>query len=402
MSLLESIVLGIVQGLTEFLPVSSSAHLLAVPWLMNWSEPPFVFDTSLHIGTLVALFIFFREDIFNLTKGFFKVLKTRDINSDFNGKLSAYVLLGSIPAGLMGLLFEKKIETVLHSPYIIVVTLITWGILLWTIDKLGKKEKVLTDITIKDALFIGLAQALALVPGTSRSGVTITAALFSKFDRETAARFSFLLSIPITTAAALYKLKDLFKMNITTEVLINFSCGVVVSGVVGYICIAYLLKFLKTKSYAVFAIYRIFAGILLAITIPQMLHTKIEIPKVAICNDGKATENLLSHDKKISIPLSKNLKITPIIENLSKDDLKDLYVTLETESKFVLPKNKILKYNLASKSIYPSDISCNESISFDLELVEGVSSGTKIPLTFTVINQSNGRRADFNQDFKVE
>lgn len=402
MSLLESIVLGIVQGLTEFLPVSSSAHLLAVPWLMNWSEPPFVFDTSLHIGTLIALFIYFKDDIFNLTKGFFKVLKERNLEADFNGKLSTYVILGSIPAGLMGLLFEKKIETVLHSPYIIVVTLIVWGILLWTIDKLGKKEKTLTEITIKDALFIGFAQALALIPGTSRSGVTITAALFTKFDRETAARFSFLLSIPITTAAALYKLKDLFKMNITSDVLVNFSLGVVASGVVGYICIAYLLKFLKTKSYAVFAIYRIFAGIVLALTIPQMLNTKIEIPKVAICNDGQMVEESLSHDKKIMIKMSQDIKITPIIENLSKDELKDLVVSMNTESKFVLPESKRLTYSLNTKSSYPNKLSCENDLVFNLKLDKETPSGTKIPLTFTVINPSNGRRADFNQDFKVE
>lgn len=262
MTLIESIVLGIVQGLTEFLPISSSAHLLMVPWLMGWEQPPFVFDTSLHIGTLIALLIYFREDIFKLTVSFFRVLKTRKI-SDLEEKLSIYILIGSIPAGLVGVLFEKVIEQKFHSPYIIASTLIFLGILLWIIDIFGKKNRNLNDLTFKDALFIGCAQALALIPGTSRSGITMTTALLSSFDRETAARFSFLLSIPITAAAALYKLKDLKEIYSIPHIMDNFIAGVLISGLVGFLCIKYLLKFLRTNSFAVFAIYRIIIGIFL-------------------------------------------------------------------------------------------------------------------------------------------
>lgn len=272
MNLIQAVVLGIVQGLTEFLPISSSAHLLMVPWIMGWEEPPFVFDTSLHIGTLVALLIYFRSDIVNLAKSFFRILKTRNIREDQEGKLTFLIIIGSIPAGLLGVLFEKKIETHLHSPYVIVTTLIVLGIILWLTDKTGKKSRTLDEIELQDALLIGFAQAMALIPGTSRSGITMTAALFSGFNRETAARFSFLLSIPITAAAALYKLKDLLKMDMTPDIMVNFTCGILVSGIVGFLCIKYLLKFLRTNSFAVFAIYRIIVGIMLAILAPGF-HT---------------------------------------------------------------------------------------------------------------------------------
>lgn len=406
MGLLEAIVLGIVQGLTEFLPVSSSGHLLIVPWLMGWAEAPFVFDTSLHIGTLVALFIYFRDDIKNLIKGFFKVLSTRDINSDFNGKLSLYVLAGTIPAGLVGLIFEKKIESTLHSPYVIVVTLIVWGILLWLIDKMGRKTKDLKDITLKDAMFIGISQALALVPGTSRSGVTMTAALFSNFNRETAARFSFLLSIPITTAAALYKLKDLFKMEITQNVIINFTCGVIVSGVVGYLCIAYLLKFLKTNSFAIFAIYRIFVGILLAITLPSLLQTKLELNKVNVCSTNSTTQ-FKTDDEYIYVKKGESIKLSPVIENTSDTDLKDLELSMNTENSLAnLITSSVDNISINAKSNINENFICDtvnqDSKLLELKVSEEAKSGAKIPVNITVRNKVTGKRADFIQKFRVE
>ncbi|MFN8577178.1 MAG: undecaprenyl-diphosphate phosphatase [Candidatus Sericytochromatia bacterium] len=407
MGLLEAIVLGIVQGLTEFLPVSSSGHLLMVPWIMGWSEPPFVFDTSLHIGTLVALFIYFKNDIYNLLKGFFKVLKTRDLNSDLDGKLSIYVLIGTIPAGLMGLLFEKKIESTLHSPYILVFTLIIWGILLWLVDRTAKKNKTLNDISLKNALFIGVSQALALIPGTSRSGVTMTAALFSNFNRETAARFSFLLSIPITTAAALYKLKDLFKMEITQNVIINFSCGVLVSGIVGYLCIAYLLKFLRTNSFAVFAIYRIFAGIVLAITLPSLLQTKLELSKVNACNINQSIE-LKTDNEYIYVKKGDKISLQPVIENISDMDLKDLEISVSTENSLAnISKAKIDNVSINSKSkLNDNDFICdklkeNNEI-LELDISNEAKIGSKIPVNITVKNKVTGKRADFLQKLRVE
>lgn len=270
MNLIEAIILGIVQGLTEFLPISSSAHLLIIPWIMGWQEPPFVFDTSLHIGTLVALLVYFRKDVLELLKSFFRILKTKNVKDDKEGKLALLLLVGTIPAGLIGFLFEKMIEEKLHSPYIIVTTLIVLGIFLWIVDVKSKKNRDLEDITLKDALFIGCAQALALIPGTSRSGITMTAALLANFNRETAARFSFLLSIPITAAAALFKLKDLFKIEMTSDLMDDFIAGILVSGLVGFLCIKYLLKYLRTNSFAVFAIYRIIVGIILLYMAPGL------------------------------------------------------------------------------------------------------------------------------------
>ncbi len=407
MGLLEAVILGMIQGLTEFLPVSSSAHLLMVPWIMGWAEPPFVFDTSLHIGTLIALFIYFRQDIANLVKGFLNIVKSRDINSDDNGRLSLYVLAGTIPAGVIGLLFEKKIETTLHSPYIIVFTLIIWGILLWFVDIKAKKKRNLKSLGIKDALFIGISQALALIPGTSRSGVTMTAALFSNFDRETSARFSFLLSIPITTAAALYKLKDLVKMEITQSVIINFSCGVVVSGVVGYICIAYLLKFLKSNSFAVFAIYRIISGIVLALTLPNLLQTKIVLDKVNVCNTVQVTE-ARTEGEYIYIKQGESVKMQPVLENISDVDLKDLELEISSENslaKIVTNRVEDFSINAKSKNV-DSNFICDNIDSTDkmleLKVSDSVNKGTKIPVNIMVKNKITGKRVDFTQKFKVE
>lgn len=407
MGLLEAIVLGIVQGLTEFLPVSSSGHLLMIPWLMGWAEPPFVFDTSLHIGTLIALFIYFREDIINLIKGFFKVVKAGNINADFDGRLAIYVLAGTVPAGIVGLLFEKKIETTLHSPYIIVFTLIIWGILLWLIDRMGKKKRDLKNLGLRDAIFIGMSQALALIPGTSRSGVTMTAALLTNFNRETAARFSFLLSIPITTAAALYKLKDLLKMEITQSVIINFSCGVIVSGVVGYLCIAYLLKFLKTNSFAIFAIYRILAGIVLAITLPSLLQTKLEMEKVNVCSVNQSLE-ARTEGEYIYLKKGDTIKLQPVISNISDTDLKDLEMEISSENSLaniLTPSLDNISINAKSKysdNVFICDNLESSSKMLELKVSEQAKSGAKIPVNITVRNKITGKRADFLQKFKVE
>lgn len=257
MNIIESIVLGIVQGLTEFLPISSSAHLLIFPKIMGWEEPPFVFDTSLHLGTLISLLVYFRSDIINLLTSFFRGIKEKSFENNKDGKLALYILLGTIPAGLCGLLFEKIIEQKLHDPKVIVFTLFFLGILLLISDSIGKKTRDFDNLNFKDVILIGIAQAMALIPGTSRSGITMTSALFLNLNRETSARISFLLGIPITAAAALYKLKDLFEMNLDINTISYFSFGVISSAITGFICIKYLLKFLKTNSFMVFGIYRI-------------------------------------------------------------------------------------------------------------------------------------------------
>ncbi|GIW23518.1 MAG: undecaprenyl-diphosphatase [Candidatus Sericytochromatia bacterium] len=257
MNIIESIILGIVQGLTEFLPISSSAHLLIFPKIMGWQEPPFVFDTSLHLGTLISLLVYFRTDIITLLSNFFKCLKKKSFQNNNDGKLALYILIGTIPAGLFGLFFEKTIEEKLHNPKVIVFTLFFLGILLLISDYYSKKNRNFDNLNFKDIIIIGFAQAMALIPGTSRSGITMTSALFLNLNRETAARISFLLGIPITTAASLYKLKDLFEMKLDINIINYFTLGVISSAITGFLCIKYLLKFLKSNSFVIFAIYRI-------------------------------------------------------------------------------------------------------------------------------------------------
>ncbi|MFN8673871.1 MAG: undecaprenyl-diphosphatase UppP [Candidatus Sericytochromatia bacterium] len=414
MGLLESIILGIIQGLTEFLPVSSSAHLLVFPWLMGWQEPPFVFDTSLHIGTLVALFIYFRTDIKLLIRGFFKLFSKRDIKNDPESKLTLFVLLGSLPAGIIGLLFEKKIEAYLHSPYIIVFTLIIWGILLWYVDKTGKKEINLDKITISSVLFIGFAQALALIPGTSRSGVTMTAALFSKYNRETAAKFSFLLSIPITTGAALYKLKDLFEITLTTDIIINFLAGILSSGIIGYLCIAYLLKFLKNNSFSIFAVYRIIAGLILLVTLPSLLQGKIELKETVSCFISSNQEVVMreKNEKYIFVNKGDKVILEPNFENITSYDLKDLelaisidspyakQININTKSEISIPSLKIYpEKNTKCKSITEIE-SMGKNFPFIIEIDNKVKSGTKITVNFILTNLS-GKKISFPQTLKV-
>lgn len=414
MSLIEAIILGILQGLTEFLPVSSSAHLLILPWVMGWVEPPFVFDMALNIGTLAALFIYFRTDIAELIKGFLRLLMTRNIKTDTHARLSLYVLLGTIPAAVIGFLFEKKIETYFHSPYVIAFTLIFWGIMLWIIDKKSKRIKDLEDLTFFDAFFVGFAQVLALIPGTSRSGVTITSALFANFKKETAARFSFLLSIPITTGATLYKMKDLLNINIDSSVVINFSAGVIASGIVGYLCIAYLIKFLKTNSFAVFAIYRVVLGLFLALTIPNLLQGKIDLEGINTCFINENQEKVIREKTEKYIMVAKGDKIIlePKFTNLTSSKLEGLQLSLTIESKLakqinISPK---VEFEIPALDFFPKEnCNCNKvseissmgkNYPFIVEVSDKAKAGSKIPLTFGITN-INGKRLEFEQVLKV-
>lgn len=414
MSLIEAIILGILQGLTEFLPVSSSAHLLILPWIMGWVEPPFVFDMALNIGTLAALFIYFRNDISELTKGFLRLLVTRNIKTDTQARLSLYVLLGTIPAAVIGFLFEKKIEAYFHSPYVIAFTLIFWGIMLWFVDKKSKRVKDLEDLTFFDAFFVGFAQVLALIPGTSRSGVTMTSALFANFKKETAARFSFLLSIPITTGATLYKMKDLLNINIDSNVIINFSAGVIASGIVGYLCIAYLIKFLKTNSFAVFAIYRVMLGVFLAFTIPNLLQGKIDLDGMNTCfinsNQEKVTRE--KTEKYIMVAKGDKVILEPKFTNLTSSKLEDLQLSLTVESTLakqinISPK---VEFEIDALDFFPK-AACNcskvseissmgKNYPFIVEISDKAKVGTKIRLTFGITN-INGKRLEFEQVLKV-
>ncbi len=252
-NLFHSIILGVVQGLGEFLPISSSAHLVILPWLADFPTPGLTFDIALHFGTLIALLAYFFRDWIQLAKAFFTSCTKSPKNYSTNEKLIWFIILGSIPAAIVGLTVESYAETIFRNPLWIGINMAGFGLLLFAADHWGKKNKSVPELTLMDAIWIGLAQSLALIPGTSRSGVTITAGLARRLDRTSAARFSFLLSMPAVAGAALLKAKDFFGMGYNLNVWI----GIAVSAVVGYLAIKYMLYFLRTYSYTVYVVYRL-------------------------------------------------------------------------------------------------------------------------------------------------
>lgn len=259
----DAILLGIVQGLGEFLPISSSAHLVIVPWLLNFSTPGLSFDVALHFGTLIALLAYFFKDWVILIRSFFSSLRKRPAQYSHDEKMIWYILIGTIPAAIVGLTVEEYAETIFRNPIWIGINMMVFGILLFLVDRLGKKTKKMGGVTLWDAIWVGLAQCLALVPGTSRSGVTITAGMMNKMDRTTAAKFSFLLSTPAVAGAAVLKADDFFANGWGW----NSVLGIVVSGVVGYYAIKYMLYFLRNYTFLVYVIYRLLfaAGVFLAL-----------------------------------------------------------------------------------------------------------------------------------------
>lgn len=257
---LQIVVLAIVQGLTEFLPISSSGHLVLVPYLVDWADQGLAFDVAVHFGSLLAVCLFFREDILGLLRGTLQIL-AGDIRSP-QANMALAIGLGTIPAAIAGLLFASWIEANLRDPSVIVYTLSGYGILMVLADRFGKSERVIAGVRIRDALVIGCVQALALVPGTSRSGVTITAARVLGFRRKDAARFSFLLSAPVILLAALYKGLGLIIGDETVE-WGQLGLGVIVSAIVAYLSIEFFMRFVTRIGLAPFAIYRLaLAGVI--------------------------------------------------------------------------------------------------------------------------------------------
>ena len=260
MSIIQSIILGIVQGLTEFLPISSSGHLIVFPWLFNWEMLSDGMDVALHIGTLLALLIFFFKDWVNLLKaGYKKAVKKEDSKE---GKIFWYLVIATIPAGILSLVLDKVSDLIVGEDIniqmvVIAITLIVMGILLYIADKKSKSTTDYDNISLKQSVLIGMSQAIAAAfPGVSRSGITMTTARFLKVDRESAAKFSFMLAMPITLAAVIFDL-----MNFTFDIPIIL--GILASFITGVIVIKFLMNYLKKGSFKVFAIYRIVFGIII-------------------------------------------------------------------------------------------------------------------------------------------
>jgi undecaprenyl-diphosphatase len=264
MPLIEVIVLGLVQGLTEFLPISSSAHLALVPWLFGWPDPGLSFDIALHIGTLVAIVIYFFKDWVQVAAHGFGLNIGTDPALKKNPKLLWLIALGTIPAGVVGLLFKEQAEGAWHNNQILMGSmLVLVGIFMWWADRQGTQKKDLSTVSLTDVLAIGTAQAAALVPGVSRSGSTISVGLLRDLDRPSAARFSFLLSLPITAAAAAKDVYDLMKGGgLAADVQSAYITGIIISGISGALTIQFFLKFLRQRSLAFFVWYRIIFGII--------------------------------------------------------------------------------------------------------------------------------------------
>ena len=254
MTTLQIIILAIVQGLTEFLPISSSGHLVLVPYLFVWTDQGLAFDVAVHFGSLVAVCIFFRKDIASLLAGGVQVV-TGNIKTP-ESRMALAIALATVPAALAGLLFASWIEQNLRDPAVIVYTLSGYGILMALADRFGRRERHMAGVGFKDAFIIGCAQALSLVPGTSRSGITITAARILGFERQDAARFSFLLSAPVILLAAGYKFFELISSG-EAVAWGQLGLGAVVSCVVAYISIEFFMRVVTRIGLAPFAIYRL-------------------------------------------------------------------------------------------------------------------------------------------------
>lgn len=259
----QALVLGLIQGLSEFLPISSSAHLALTPWLFGWQSGGLAFDVALHIGTLVAVAWYFRREWVALTKSGISIVRQRGVRTTDEWRL-VFLVVATIPAAIAGLTVEDFAETTFRSPRLIAINLMVMGVLLWLVDRFSRMDRPLDQMRLKDAVTIGLIQCLALVPGVSRSGSTITGGRLLGFDRQSAAVFSFLMSFPVTLAAAILKAPDAFTPGTATSTIL---IGIAAAAVSSWLAIAVLLRFVSKHSFGVFAAYRLVLGAIVLLTL---------------------------------------------------------------------------------------------------------------------------------------
>jgi undecaprenyl-diphosphatase len=265
-SVLEAIVLGITQGLTEFLPISSTAHLRIVPAFAGWEDPGAAFTAVVQLGTMAAVLVYFREDLARITLAWFRSLRDPAVRGELNARLGWYIILGTIPIAIFGLAFADQIENGARDLYLIGTALIVLGLVLLAAERVARHDRPIEQITTRDGILIGLAQALALVPGVSRSGATLTAGLFLGFDRPSAARYSFLLSVPAVVLSGLFEFVSILDGDDGDHVgLGSLALATLFAFVVGYASIAFLLRFLARHSTIVFVIYRVALGTLVLV-----------------------------------------------------------------------------------------------------------------------------------------
>ena len=262
MDTVQTILLALLQGLTEFLPISSSAHLILLPRLLGWEDQGLAFDVAVHVGTLLAVIVYFREEVHRLLQAWFASIVNRQMSAD--ARLAWLVVLGTVPAGLAGLLLDDVIETYLRSALVIALTTIGFGVLLGVADQRGRQSRREDSLSVMDVVWIGLAQALALIPGTSRSGITMTAALALGLTRSAAARFSFLLSIPVILMAGSYKTLQLAQQTGPVD-WGSILLGTLVAAVSAYLCIHFFLRLIERIGMLPFVVYRLLLGAFLLV-----------------------------------------------------------------------------------------------------------------------------------------
>jgi len=261
----QALILGIIQGLSEFLPISSSAHLLLAPWILHWPDPGLAFDVALHFGTLVAVLWYFWAEWITLLIAAKDVIVKRRIETE-NERRVLFLIIATIPGAIAGLALEKQAESTFRDPRLVAVTLIVMGLLLWFIDRFAARDRTLGTMRWTDALLVGIAQMFAIIPGVSRSGSTITAGRALRFTREDAAVFSFLMSMPIIAAAAVLKMPQAIReQGLSAPVIV----GILASAVSGWLAISVLLRVVTRHSYGVFAAYRVLLGAAVLIAVAR-------------------------------------------------------------------------------------------------------------------------------------
>jgi len=256
MTVFQALVLGILQGLAEFLPISSSAHLALAPWAFGWPEPGLAVDVALHVGTLVAVLVYFRDEWIKLIIAALEIVRTQRIQTPEQRRV-LFLIAATIPGGVAGIFLNDYAESTFRSPALIAVALAAMGVVLWLVDRVRPATRPLDSIRWSDAILIGIAQAAALLPGVSRSGATMTAGRALELDRASAATFSFLMSMPIIAAAALFKVPHLLRSGGGSLPLL---VGVIASAVSGWLAIAIVMRYVRSHSYGVFAVYRVLLG----------------------------------------------------------------------------------------------------------------------------------------------
>lgn len=256
MTVFQALVLGVLQGLAEFLPISSSAHLALAPWAFGWPEPGLAVDVALHVGTLVAVLVYFRDEWIRLIVAAGEIVRTQRIQTPEQRRV-IYLIVATIPGGLAGVALNDYAESTFRSPLLIGSALAAMGVLLWLVDKVRRANRPLEAIRWSDAILVGIAQAFAILPGVSRSGATITAGRALQLDRESAATFSFLMSMPIIAAAAIFKVPHLLHSGGARMPLL---VGVLASALSGWLAIEIVMRYVRTHSYGVFAAYRVVIG----------------------------------------------------------------------------------------------------------------------------------------------